>query len=68
MDSSPHELAQPHEGVRGEGGGVFVVRGHRLVGVPVFDKHVPGAGSEGLVGSSQEIWWGNVRPGWGGGV
>jgi len=65
MDSSHHKLSQPHKGVWGEGGGVFVVRGRRIVGDPVLDDHVPSAGPEGLVGFSHKICWGNVRSRWG---
>jgi len=68
VDSSRHKLAQPHQGVWVEGGGVLVVRGRSIIAVPVLDKHVPGAGSEGQVSPFPEVRWGNVRPGWGGGV
>jgi len=68
MDSPRHKLPQPHEGMSGEGGGVFVVRGHGVVSDPVMNEHVPSAGPEGLVGFFHEIWRGNVRSGWGGGV
>jgi len=67
MDSSRHKLPQPHQGVWGEAGGVFVVGGRGIVGDPVLDEHVPSAGREGLVGFSHEIWGGNVGSGWGGG-
>jgi len=66
MDSSHHKLTQPHKEVRGKGGGIFVVRGRRIVGAPILDKHVPSPGPEGLVGLSHEVWWGDVRSGWGG--
>jgi len=56
MDSSRHKLLQPHKGVLGEGGGVFVVRGRGIVGDPVLNEHVPSAGPEGLVGLSHEVW------------
>jgi len=68
MDSSSHKLAQPHKGVWGEAGGVLVVPVRRIIGAPLLDKHVPGVGSEGLVGSSHKICWRDVRPGWGGGI
>jgi len=68
MDSARHKLPQPHKGVWGERGGVFVVRGRGVVGGLVLDAHVPSTGPEDLVGFSQEIWRGNVRSGWGGGV
>jgi len=68
VDSSRHELAQPHKGVWGTGGGVIVVRGCRIVGDPVLDGHVLSASPEGLVGFSHEIRGGDVCPGWGGGV
>jgi len=68
MDSPHHKLPQPHKEVWGEGGGVFVVRECGVVGGPALDQHVPSAGPEGLVGFSHEIWRGNVRSGWGGGV
>ena len=45
-----------------------MVRGRGVVGAPVLDEHVPSASSEGIVGSPHEIWWGDVRSGWGGGV
>jgi len=54
-DSPCHELPQPHEGVWGEGGGVFVVQGCWGVDGPVLEEHVPSAGSEGLVGLSHEF-------------
>jgi len=53
--------------VWGEGGGVPVVRGCGVAGGPVLEEHVPSAGSEGPVGSAHQLWWGNVRSGWGGG-
>jgi len=31
-------------------------------------EHVSSAGPEGLVGLPHEVWRGNVRSGWGGGV
>jgi len=61
MDSAGHKLRQPHKGVWGEGGGVFVVRGGGIVGAPVLDEHVPSAGPQGLVGFSHEIRRGNIR-------
>jgi len=66
MDSPRHKLTQPHKGVWGKGGGLFVVWGRRIVGDPVLDGHVPSAGPEGLVGFSHEVWGGNFRSGWGG--
>jgi len=63
MDSSRHKLSQPHKGVWGDGGGVFVVRGRGIVSDPILEEHVPSAGLEGLVGFSLEIWWGNVLSG-----
>jgi len=68
MDSSRHKLTQSQKGVWGDGGGVLVVRERRIVSDPVLDEHVPSAGPEGLVDSSLEIWWGNVRSRRGGGV
>jgi len=68
MDPPCHKLSQPHEGVWGKGGGVFVVWGRGIVCDPVLDEHVPSAGSEGLVGFSHEVRWGNISSGWGGGV
>jgi len=53
--------------VWGEGGGVLVVPERGVVGGPVLEEHVPSAGSERPVGSSHELWWGNVHSGWGGG-
>jgi len=55
MDSFRHKLPQAHKLVWGEGEGVLVVRGCRIVGVPVLDEHVSGAGPKGLVGLSHEI-------------
>jgi len=46
---------------------VLVVRGRGVVGGPVLEEHVPGAGSKGPVGSSDEFGRGNVRS-WGWGV
>jgi len=63
MDSPRHRLPQPHKGVWGEGGGIFVVRGRGVVGGPVLDEHVPTAGPESLIGFSHEIWRVNVRSG-----
>ena len=68
MDSPCHKLPQRHEGVWGEGGGVFVVRGWQVISGPVLEEHVPGAGPEGLVGSSHGSGGGNVRSGRRGGV
>jgi len=68
MDSSRHKLTQPHKGVWGKGGGVFLVWGRGVVSDPVLDEHVPSTGPEGLVGFSHEFWWGDVRSGWRGGV
>jgi len=68
MDCSRQKLTQPHKGVWGKGGGVFVVWGRGVVGDPVLDEHVPSMGPEGLVGFSHEVWWGDVCSGWGGGV
>jgi len=68
VDSSPHKFTQPHKGVWGKGGGVFVVRGRGIVGDPVLDEHVSSAGPEGLVGVSHEVWRGDFCSGWGGGV
>ena len=61
MNPPRHKLPQSHKGVWGEGGGVFVIWGRGVVGGPVLEEHFPNAGSEGPVGSSQELWWGNVR-------
>ena len=52
----------------GEGGGLLVVRGCRVIGDPVLGEHVLSRGAKGLVGSLYESCRGNVRPGWGGGV
>jgi len=68
VDPSCHKLPQSHKGVRGEGGGVFVVRGRGVVGSPVLDEHVPSAGPEGQVGLSHEVRWRNVRFEWGRGM
>jgi len=68
VDSPCHKLPLPHKGVLGEGGGVFVVLGRRVVGDPVLDDHVPSAGLESLLGFYHEIWRGSVRSGRGGGV
>jgi len=68
MDSTRHELTQPHKGVWGEGGGVLVIRGCRVVSDPVLDEHVLSAGSEGLVSLSHEVWWGDICSRWRGGV
>ena len=68
MDSSRHKFTQPHKRVWGQGRGVSVVRGCRIVGDPVLDEHVPSAGPEGLVGFSHEVWWGDLCSGRGGGV
>ena len=67
MNSPRHALRQPHKGVRGKGEGVFVVPWCGVVGGPVLEEHVLGTGPEGLVGSSHELWGGNVRSGWEGG-
>jgi len=68
MDSARHKLTQPHKRVWGEGRGVLVVRGCRVVGDPVLDEHVSSAGSEGLVRLSHEVWWGDFCSWWRGGV
>ena len=44
VDSSCHKLSQAHEGVGGECGGVFVVRGCWVFFGPVLEKHVPSSG------------------------
>jgi len=67
MDSTRHKFTQPHKAVWGQGRGVFVVRGCRIVGDPVLDEHVPSAGPEGLVGLSHEVWRGDLSSRWGGG-
>ena len=63
MDSSRYKLSQSHEGVWGKGGGVPVVRGSRIVGVPVLGEHVPNTGPKGSVGFCHEVWWGDVCSG-----
>jgi len=68
VDSPHNKLPQPHKGVWGEGGRIFVVRERGVIGGPVLDNQVPSAGPEGLVGFSDEIWPGNVPSRWGGGV
>jgi len=54
--------------VRGEGGEVFVIRRCGGIGGPVLEEHVPSPGTQRLVGSSHEVRWGDVSPGWGRGV
>ena len=68
MDSPCHKLSKPHEGVRGEGGGVIVVRWGGVFGGPFLEKHVPGTGSQRSVGLLHEVWWWDVRSRWGKGV
>jgi len=52
----------------GEGWWLFVVRGSGVVGAPVSEEPIPGAGPEGLVGSPHEFRWRDVCSGWGRGV
>jgi len=68
MESSCHKLVQPHKGVWGKGGGVFIVWGRGIVRDPVLGEHVPNMGSEGLVGFSHEVRRGNFSSGCGRGV
>ena len=68
MDPPRHKLVQTHEGVGGEGGGVFVIWRCGGIDGQVLEGHDLRTGLECLVGSFHELWEGNVRPRWGGGV
>ena len=45
VDPPCQEFSQAHEGVRGEGGWIFVIRGRGGIGGPVLEEHVPNPGS-----------------------
>ena len=68
VNSPGHERLESHEGVWREGRGVLVVGGCGVISDPISEEHVSGAGQKGLIRPAHEVWGGNIRSRWAGGV